>query len=138
MTPRKEREVKTEHVALNVSDPVAMAAWYREHLGFEIAKSSTTPPFTTFLRESSGVMMIEIYRNPPDQVPSYFDMNPLQLHLAFVSVDPEADKSRLLAAGATLAKDEHLPDGSHPITLRDPWGLAIQLCKRSTPLLKFK
>ena len=32
-----------EHVALNVSDPVAMAAWYKEHLGFEIAKGMTTP-----------------------------------------------------------------------------------------------
>ncbi len=50
-----------EHVALNVSDPVAMAAWYKEHLGFEIAKGMTTPPYTTFLRESTGVMMIEVY-----------------------------------------------------------------------------
>jgi hypothetical protein len=83
-------------------------------------------------------MMIEIYCNPPDQVPSYFDMNPLQLHLAFVSADPEADKSRLLAAGATLFKDEHLPDGSYLITMRDPWGLAIQFCRRSTSLLKLK
>jgi glyoxylase I family protein len=98
----------------------------------------TTPPYTTFLRESTGVMMIEIYCNPPDQVPSYFDMNPLQLHLAFVSADPEADKSRLLSAGATLFKDEHLPDGSHLITMRDPWGLAIQFCRRSTSLLKFR
>ncbi len=127
-----------EHVALNVADPLAMAAWYRDHLGFEIAKGMTTPPFTTFLRERSGTMMIEIYCNPPDQVPSYARMNPLQLHLAFVSEDPEADKLRLLAAGATLAKDERLPDGSHLITLRDPWGLAIQFCKRTTPLLKFK
>jgi len=130
--------MKMEHVALNVSDPMAMAAWYRDHLGFEIAKGMTTPPYTTFLRESTGVMMIEIYRNPPDQVPSYFNMNPLQLHLAFVSANPEADKSRLLAAGATLAKDEHLPDGSHLITMRDPWGLAIQFCRRSTSLLNVK
>jgi len=128
--------MKMEHVAVNVSDPMAMAAWYKEHLGFEIAKGMTTPPYTTFLRESTGVMMIEIYCNPPDQVPSYFDINPLQLHLAFVSADPEADKSRLLSAGATLYKDEHLPDGSHLITMRDPWGLAIQLCRRSTSLLK--
>ncbi len=130
--------MKLEHIALNVSNPVAMAAWYKEHLGFEIAKEITTPPYTHFLRESSGTMMIEIYCNPPDQVPSYSQMNPLLLHIAFVSSDPEADQRRLLAAGATLAKDEHLPDGSHLITMRDPWGLAIQFCKRSTQLLKFK
>lgn len=130
--------MKMEHVALNVSDPLTMASWYREHLGFEIAKGMTTPPYTHFLREGTGMMMIEIYHNPPDQVPSYAEMDPLLLHLAFVSKDPEADKSRLLAAGATLVKDEHLPDGSHLVMLRDPWGLAIQLCRRSTPLLKFK
>lgn len=130
--------MKLEHIALNVSDPVAMAAWYKEHLEFEIAKGITTSPYTHFLREKSGTMMIEVYCNPPHQVPSYSQMNPLQLHLAFVSEDPEADKRRLLAAGATLAKDEHLPDGSHLITMRDPWGIAIQFCRRSTPLLKFK
>jgi len=128
--------MKMEHVALNVSDPVAMAAWYKQHLGFEIAQGLTTPPYTTFLRERSGVMMIEIYCNPPDQVPSYVNMNPLQLHLAFVSANPETDKARLLAAGATLAQETHLPDGSYLITMRDPWGLAIQLCKRTTSLLR--
>jgi predicted enzyme related to lactoylglutathione lyase len=65
-------------------------------------------------------------------------MNPLLLHLAFVSADPDADKSRLLAAGATLLEEQHLADGSHIVTMRDPWGLAIQLCRRGTPLLTFK
>ncbi len=130
--------MKMEHVALNVSDPVAMAQWYKQHLGFEIAKGMTVPPYTTFLREKAGTMMIEIYCNPPDQVPSYVNMNPLQLHLAFASEDPEADKARLLAAGASLAKDETLSDGSRLIMMRDPWGLPIQLCKRATPLLKLE
>ncbi|NWF92100.1 MAG: VOC family protein [Syntrophaceae bacterium] len=130
--------MKMEHVALNVADPIAMASWYREHLGFEIAKGMTTPPYTHFLREATGLMMIEIYHNPPDQVPSYAEMDPLLLHLAFVSKDPEADKSRLLEAGATLVKDEQLADGSRLAMLRDPWGLPIQLCRRSAPLLKFK
>ena len=127
--------MKMEHVALNVSDPVAIAAWYREHLGFEIARGMTTPPYTHFLRERSGTLMLEVYHNPPDQVPLYSQMNPLLLHLAFVSADPDADKSRLLAAGATLLEEQHLADGSHIVTMRDPWGLAIQLCKRGIPLL---
>jgi catechol 2,3-dioxygenase-like lactoylglutathione lyase family enzyme len=126
--------MKMEHIALNVSDPVAMTTWYREHLGFEIARSMATPPYTHFLRESGGTVMLEIYHNPPDQVPSYSQMNPLLLHLAFVSTGPEADKLRLLAAGATLVKEEHLTDGSHLVMMRDPWGLAIQLCRRGTPL----
>jgi len=127
--------MKMEHVALNVSDPVAMATWYKKHLGFEIVRSMAAPPYTTFLRESGGAMMIEVYHNPPDQVPPYAEMNPLLLHVAFVSVDPETDKEALLAAGATLVKEEHLADGSYLIMMRDPWGLAVQLCRRGTPML---
>jgi catechol 2,3-dioxygenase-like lactoylglutathione lyase family enzyme len=127
--------MKMEHVALNVSDPVAMAAWYQEHLGFEIVRSMAVPPYTTFLRESGGAMMIEVYHNPPDQVPPYGEMNPLLLHLAFVSVAPGVDKEALLAAGATLVKEEHLADGSYLVMMRDPWGLAIQLCRRGKPML---
>jgi len=43
----------------------------------------------------------------------------------------------LLAAGATLVKEEDLADGSYLVMMRDPWGLAIQLCRRGTPMLAF-
>jgi len=130
--------MKMEHVALNVSDPVATSAWFRDHLGFEIVRGMATPPFTHFLREKAGTMMIEIYHNPPDEVPRYFEMDPLLLHFAFVSADPEKDKTRLLAAGATFVEEQYLPDGTHLVMMRDPWGLAIQLVKRSAPLLRQK
>lgn len=128
--------MKMEHVALNVSEPLAMAAWYRDHMGFEIVRSMATPPFTHFLRETAGTMMIEIYLNPPDEVPRYAGMNPLLLHLAFVSADPEKDKSRLIAAGATFVEEQRPAPGTHLVILRDPWGLAIQLVKRDKPLLR--
>lgn len=128
--------MKMEHIALNVADPVATARWYNEHLGFEIARSMAEAPYTHFLADSGGTMMLEIYNNPPDQVVRYADMDPLLLHLAFVSADPEADKSALLAAGASLVSDQHSRDGSHLVMMRDPWGLAIQLCKRGTPMLR--
>jgi hypothetical protein len=80
--------------------------------------------------------MLEIYNNPPDQVPPYAEMDPLLLHIAFVSVDPDADKDALLDAGATFVEQLHMDDGSHLVMLRDPWGLALQLCKRATPMLK--
>jgi glyoxylase I family protein len=40
-----------------------------------------------------------------------------------------------MKAGASLADEIRLADGSHLVMLRDPWGLAIQLCKRGTPML---
>jgi len=32
--------------------------------------------------------------------------------------------------------DDRLPDGSRLLMLRDPWGLALQLCARATPLVE--
>ena len=89
----------------------------------------------TFLADDSKRVMIEIYNNPVDEVPDYRTMNPLIVHLAFVSEDPSKDKERLLKAGASLVSDDRLEDGSHLIMLRDPWGLALQLCKRGVPML---
>jgi catechol 2,3-dioxygenase-like lactoylglutathione lyase family enzyme len=127
--------MRIEHLALNVADPVAMAAWYGEHLGLKIVRRIAEAPYTHFLADSTGTMLLEIYNNPPDQVPPYAEMDPLLLHVAFISENPAVDKAALLAAGATLVDDQHFDDGSHLVMLRDPWGLAIQLCKRGVPML---
>ena len=128
--------MKLEHIGLNVSDPRAATAWYQQHLGLKVVFQKATAPFTTFLADSSGTMMLEIYNNPPDQVPPYATMSPFLLHVAFVSQDPEADKAALLSAGATFLEESRLQDGSLILTLRDPWGLAIQFCRRTTPMLR--
>ena len=127
--------MKLEHVAVNVADPVAMADWYKEHLGMDVVLSETDGACAHFIRDSGGRMMLELYRNPPDAVPDYAEMDPLLLHFAFVSEAPDKDMARLLEAGATLVIDLKTNDGSHLVTMRDPWGLAIQLCKRGTPML---
>lgn len=128
-------DLAIEHVALNVADPTSMAAWYVAHLGLTVRMGLTEAPFTHFLADAAGRVMLEVYRNPADQVPEYAAMDPLLLHVAFTAADPGAVRERLLAAGATLVSDSILDDGSHLVMLRDPWGLAIQLCKRATPLL---
>jgi glyoxylase I family protein len=122
--------MKIEHLALNVADPVAMAAWYCEHLGFEIARKSSGPSLAHFLRDPATGVMLEVYLNPADQVPDYPAMHPLLLHLAFVSEDMDGDLARLLAAGATLVSDQPLEGGGRVAMLRDPWGLCIQPCLR--------
>jgi len=127
--------MKIEHFAFNVEDPVGMSRWYVTHLGMNVVRSDEKPPFTTFLADSSGQVMIEFYNNPADAVPDYRNMDPLIVHLAFVSEDPSVDKERLIEAGAQLADEMHLDDGSHLLMLRDPWGFPIQFCKRGTPML---
>ena len=88
-------------------------------------------PFTTFLSDSADNVMLEIYCNPENEVPDYPNMNPLLLHIAFSDDNPETTKKRLTAAGASFVEELYLPDGSHLLMMRDPWGLALQFCKRA-------
>lgn len=127
--------MKIEHFALNVKDPIAMANWYVTHMGLSIVRKQEVGSKTHFLADTSGQVMIEIYNNPPDQVPDYFSMNPLLLHLAFVCENPQQKRVELEVAGAVFAEEVHIKDGSHLVMMRDPWGLAIQLCKRGNPML---
>lgn len=126
--------MKIEHLALNVSDPVAMAAWYCQHCGLRVVRHIPSPTQTHFLADSAATVL-EIYCNPPDQVPNYREMDPLLLHLAFASSDPAADSERLSAVGASFVGEVRSEDGTHLVMMRDPWGLALQLCKRAQPLL---
>jgi catechol 2,3-dioxygenase-like lactoylglutathione lyase family enzyme len=124
-----------EHVALNVSEPAAMAAWYVEHLGMRIVRQSSVAPYIHFIADGAGRTVIEIYSNPVDPIPDYASMHPLRLHVAFAVPDPDASRAALVAAGATVVDDQTREDGTRLIMLRDPWGLALQLCKRPHPLL---
>ncbi len=128
--------MRIEHFALQVAEPIAMADWYVKHLGFSIARSSGEPAHARFLKDSTGVVMIEIYRNPKAAIPDYNAMNPLLLHLAFISNDLAAERDRLVKAGARIVDDlSTTPGGDELIMLRDPWGIAIQFVKRAVPML---
>ena len=127
--------LRLEHVALNVADPRAIADWYVAHLGMRIVRRVEGPPHTRFLADAAGATVLEIYENRDASVPDYAAMDPLELHLAFDSPDPDTDRDTLVQAGATALSDGRLPDGSRLVMLRDPWGLALQLCARATPLI---
>ena len=53
--------MKIEHWGYQVADPVAVAQWYSEHLGFTIKRASDSPAKTHFLADGAGQVMIEIY-----------------------------------------------------------------------------
>lgn len=124
-----------EHFACNVSDPVAMAAWYVEHLGMRVLRRTPAAPHIHFLADASGRVVMEIYSNAADPVPDYSAMHPMRFHLAFAAPDPDQTRAALVAAGATFVDEQTQPDGSRLLMLRDPWGLPLQLCKRATSLL---
>jgi catechol 2,3-dioxygenase-like lactoylglutathione lyase family enzyme len=127
--------MRLEHVALNVVDPRAMAEWYVQHLGMRVVRKGEGPIYAHFLATAGGHTMLEIYRNPPDHVPDYASQRISQLHLAFVSPSLEKDTERLLAAGATRCEGAPDAEGFGVVTLRDPWGVPIQLCRRREPML---
>jgi glyoxylase I family protein len=128
--------VKVEHFALQVPDPAAMADWYVKYLGCSIARAGGPPANARFVRDSAGAVMVELYRNPKLTVPDYHKMDPLLMHLAFVSEAPAADCNRLARVGASIVEDlSTSPAGDELVMLRDPWGIALQLVKRAAPML---
>jgi catechol 2,3-dioxygenase-like lactoylglutathione lyase family enzyme len=127
--------MKVEHVAWQVPDPVAVAHWYTQHLGFRVLRKLDESPFTHFLADTTGRVVVEVYYNPAALIPDYCSMSPLLLHLAFVAEDPEAERARLEAAGATLHEDLKTAAGDRLIMMRDPFGFAIQLCQRAKPMI---
>jgi len=135
---RKNR-IRLEHVAINVEDPAAMAEWYCENLDMKIIRKGQPPANMRFISDAGGNMMLEIYNNPPDEVPDYPSMNPLSLHIAFMVDDVKAICKKLIAAGATIAVDVNItPAGDQIAMLRDPWGVPIQFVKRARPMLPHK
>jgi catechol 2,3-dioxygenase-like lactoylglutathione lyase family enzyme len=128
--------MKIEHFALQVPDPIAMADWYVKNLDCTLARSGDAPAHMRFLKDGSGSVLVELYRNPKVGVPDYAAMDPLLLHLAFLSENPAADRDRLVAAGARLVDDlVTTPSGDQLVMLRDPWSIALQLVKRVAPML---
>jgi catechol 2,3-dioxygenase-like lactoylglutathione lyase family enzyme len=123
-----------EHFALNVPDARAAADWYVAHLGLRIARSREDAPYTKFLADETGRVVIEVYSNPAAACHDFARDHPLLFHWAFVARDADAEQARLEKAGATLAVIEDLPDGSRLIMMRDPWGIPLQLCQRAVPM----
>src|SRR4051794_15896330 len=125
-----------EHIALNVADPVRMAAWYVEHLQLRVLRKLDQAPFTHFVVDRSGRVVLELYGHAKAAIPDYASMDPLTLHIAFSAAEVAQERQRLLAAGATPAGDIATTDTGDVMTfVRDPWGVTIQLVKRVKPML---
>ena len=125
--------MKFEHFAINTTDARAATRWYVEHLGLRIARQMVAPPYTAFLADETGRVMIEIYTRTDAAVLNFPETNPLSFHIAFVSEDNDRMLVKLTAAGAVRGFEDVLPDGSRLQMMRDPWGVALQFCHRSKP-----
>lgn len=123
-----------EHFALNVPDALGMSRWYVDHLGFRVLRRRDDAPFTHFLADDTGRPIVELYTNSTAPIPDYAAQPPLCFHFAVATADAAAERRRLEAAGASFVLEDTPADGSQLIMMRDPWGVALQLCQRTRPL----
>ena len=124
-----------EHFALNVSKSVEMGQWYIDNCEMKLVKSMDKYPFTRFLADKSGQIVLEIYSNTSQRIPEYNKQHPLEFHFALKVDNPMVAKNKLIEAGAKVEEEIKLDDGSHLIMLRDPFGIPLQLVKRGKPLV---
>lgn len=126
--------MKFEHFALNVPDAPSHAGWYVENLGFSIRRAMTSVPFTHFLADDTGRVVVEFYTNAAAEIPDYRSRHPLVFHFAVVAEDASSVRKGLETEGAVFAYEDRMPDGSKLIMMRDPWGVPLQVCQRSEAL----
>lgn len=131
-------QLRFEHFAINVKDPVAMAEWYCANLGMQVVRRGDPPGNMHFLADAAGTVVVEIYCSLPDHVPDYASMHPLLLHLAFDVEDAQAVHDQLVAAGAISVSGGITTNdaGDRMAMLRDPWGFCLQLCQRVEPMVR--
>lgn len=129
--------MRFEHFALNVPDVRAMSKWYVDHVGFKILRQREDVPYTHFLGDETGRVVVELYSNPKVPIPNYPDIHPLNFHFAVYTLDAKNERQRLEKAGASTFLEDALPDGTLLVMMRDPWGVPLQLCQRAKPFAGF-
>jgi len=121
-----------EHIGLVVKDSKAMARWYEAALGFIILKSADTANgHVAFINCSRTGLIFELITDRTLAPIEKALTHPLQLHIAFKSVDIDADRDRLMALGAVFVTDCATADpNARVLIVKDPWGNFIQLARR--------
>ena len=128
--------VRFEHIALNVEDPGAAAAWYRDNMGMKIVRAGEKFASKRFVSDAGGNMMFEFYYSEKAASSDWSAVDNHTLHIAFAVDDVQAVHDRLVAAGAKPDWEvETIGEGDVITIVRDPWGIAIQLLKRAKPML---
>jgi catechol 2,3-dioxygenase-like lactoylglutathione lyase family enzyme len=129
--------IRPEHFALNVPDARSMTNWYFENLGMKVIRQGGPPTDTSFFADENNHMMVEVYNNNSFPIFNMNMIHHLSMHFAFIVDDVRSMRTGLIEAGAKLIEDLKTTDtGDQILMLRDPWGMPIQVIKRSEPILK--
>jgi len=127
------KKYEIEHIGICVENPIEIANWYHEVLGFNIKFSAEDEEkAVAFLTDGSDQVMLELGK-VPDVLPLTKGISHhLQLHIALKSDDPDKEAEILVSKGATfIEKCPIKRPGENLVVLSDPWGNTIQLVRRS-------
>lgn len=123
--------MRLEHLAFNLEDPIAAADWYCAHLGMRLLSVHRDAPAGAFLADDAD-MRLELYSKPQAETMPLGRLSADTFHLAVITSHIEADRQRLIAAGAVAVGEiETTHRGDRLCFLRDPFGLCIQLAERA-------
>jgi len=121
-----------EHTAIATPDPMKLARWYVDHLGFVI---NWQPPnsSTVFVKAPNGSMLELIEATAPlAAVPAMRD--PGLRHLAILVSDFDETYRRLVAAGVKFLTAPETVHGNSLAFFTDCDGNILHLLHRETPL----
>jgi glyoxylase I family protein len=121
-----------EHVAIASPDPLHLALWYVEHLGFVINYQSAHSK-TVFIKAADG-SMIEIIESAPDTVPAAGMQAAGLRHLALTVADFPGVYASLKDKGVHFLTDAQINKGNSLAFFTDPDGNILHLLHRETPL----
>jgi catechol-2,3-dioxygenase len=119
-----------EHFAINAENIQEVVSWYVTDVGLEIVKGKKEPPFLTFLADSSGKVIMELYHRPDEVTTDFVNKHPLAFHVAFVSENTEKIKE-ITKRGCFFCRGSRERRREPLVMLRDPWGMPLQLCQRT-------
>ena len=89
------KKLNIEHIGLIVKEPVKMAKWYKDVLGFNIKLSSNSAEAeksVVFLTDKDNKAMLELGKLPCIHPLSEQTDHHLQLHIAIESDNPDEDR----------------------------------------------
>ena len=127
------KKYRIEHIGICVEEPIEMAEWYHETLGFNIKFSAQDEEKgVAFLTDGSDRVMLEFGRVPNVMPLTKGISHHLQFHIALASEDPDKEADYLASKGAKfIEKCPIKRPGENLIVLSDPWGNTIQLVNRN-------
>jgi catechol 2,3-dioxygenase-like lactoylglutathione lyase family enzyme len=116
-----------EHLGLMVKDPLKLAEWYEQTLGFQrVFQSDDTPPIIFLTSPKAG--MIELVPYPKDvELPE----KDKRIHIALAVDDFDQAEKELRAKGVDFPEPVmHLFKGGKTLFFQDPEGNWLQIVYR--------